>query len=55
MQRYREVLGEGMTPRQSAMLQLGSVSPWRTLAHEGGLSREAAATAMAAAIGGNGE
>jgi AcrR family transcriptional regulator len=51
MQAYREVLGESLTDRQRIVLQLAlSFFTWRTLAHEGGLKREAAVNVMTEAI-----
>jgi AcrR family transcriptional regulator len=55
MQHYRNVLGEGLTARQRAMLQLAlSFHTWRTLTRDDNLSRGDAAAAMASAIAGMG-
>ena len=51
MARYREVLGAGMSTRQSALLQLAlSFFTWRTLVREGGLDTSGAVEAMVQAI-----
>jgi AcrR family transcriptional regulator len=51
MASYRSVMGEGLAGPQQAMLRLAlSFHTWRTLAREAGLSRAAAAAAMAGAI-----
>jgi AcrR family transcriptional regulator len=48
---FFEVLGDGLTPRQTALLRLAlGFHTWRTLAKDGGLSNEDAAEAMAGAI-----
>ena len=48
---YREVLGEGLSEKQRAMLPLAfSFYTWRSLARDGGLTQEAAAETMAQAI-----
>ena len=52
MAEYWEILGSGLDETQSAMLGLAiSFHSWRTLAR-GGLDRQAAAAAMAGAVGG---
>lgn len=53
MAAFREILGEGLSDGQQAMLGLAiSYHSWRTLARDEGLDRETAATAMAQAIRG---
>jgi hypothetical protein len=51
MAAYHEVLGVKLTPKQRAMLRLAlNYFTWRTLAHDGGLKRNAAAAVMVEAI-----
>jgi AcrR family transcriptional regulator len=51
MAAYRDVLGEGLTAKQRAVLNLAlSFFTWRSLVRESGLSRNAATGAMVQAI-----
>ena len=51
MAAYHDVLGAKLTAKQRAMLSLAlSFFTWRSLAHEGGLKRNAAVSAMVYAI-----
>lgn len=51
MQRYREVLGDGLEAKQRAMLPLAlSYFTWRSLTRDGGLDTAEAADAMASAL-----
>jgi AcrR family transcriptional regulator len=51
MAAYQEVLGDGLGPRQRAMLGLAlSFHTWRTLVRDAGLAQHAAVDAMARAV-----